>query len=510
MQSDLEIYAHSRELVKAGQPDEAYQIVLNLVMKKTELWEPYYEAAIFSFYNNDYKTALGFFRMAAKREKSSAVSIVDLTNLLLAQGQYSEALDTWKSKLLAPASRGLMAAFMEFLSGKDEAPERAADFFKDRIGGPKVQYPGFCNLVRQSTLERQSQILPAEDIPPTKVHYYNMQAPLEPASRFPAVSKFELSNAVVRPLSDVVIIGDRGAIPDYFDLEEHLLYDTFTRRAIPMAGGELFVVAKEAVRKKLNAGIILTSYAITNWTHFLTEIMPIVAMVEDLNIPVSVPLLISKPGARQMLEFLELVKAPGRFIEIIDAPTLVDQAIWFTPASTVPFEWLKSKCGKPVQYSPSDCLFSPGSMTALKARIVNSCPSLSEGERVKVLIDRNSARRRVTNRDELVRYFSEKGYVIAIPEQMSLKEQMELFSRASVIVGQTGAGLANMLFAPAGAKIIVLSGHPEDPGPHNYFPNIARTLGHEVHFMAFGPPNPNLHIDFEVSLGILDQYRELV
>lgn len=510
MQTDLEIYTQSKALAQSGRPEEAYQIVLDLVLKKTELWEPYYEAAIFSFYNNDHKTALGFFRMAARRETTTAVSIVDLTNLLLAMGQYSEALDIWKTKLAGPVSSEIKVAFMEFLSGKGESPDRMEAFFKDRVGGSKVEYPDFCHLTRQSSLEPRVQVLPAESIPVVKVQYSNMNVPLMPASEFPAIFMFDLSQAVARPYSDVVIAGDKGIIPDYFDIEEHLLYDTFTRRSIPMAGGELFLLAKDVVRKRIASGVILTSYAITNWTHFLTEIMPIVAMVEELGIPVSVPLLISKPGAAQMLEFLDLIKAPGRPIEIIDAPTLVEQATLFTPVSTVPFEWLKSRCGVPVRYSPSDCLFSPGAIATLKRRIGNLCPSVSEGKRVKVLIDRNSARRRVTNREEVVRYFSEKGYVIAIPEQMSLKEQMDLFSQASVIVGQTGAGLANMLFAPAGARIIVLSGHPEDPGPHNYFPNIARTLGHEVHFMAFGPPSPNLHIDFEVDLTFLEQIKDLL
>jgi len=122
---------------------------------------------------------------------------------------------------------------------------------------------------------------------------------------------------------------------------------------------------------------------------------------------------------------------------------------------------------------------------------------------VKVFIDRNSPRRRVINREAVVSYFSEAGYVIAQPEQLSLKEQIDLFSTATVIVGQTGAGLANMLFAPEGAKIIVLSGNPEDPGPHNYFPNLARALGHEMHYMAFGPPASDLHIDFEVDIKAL-------
>ncbi len=500
MPSDAELYAQSRALVKAGKPNEAYKLALDLVMKKTDLWEPYYEAAVFSFYNNDERSAQGFFRLAAQREKDSAVSTQDLTNLLLAQGKYGEALDIWKRKLEAPVSKRDLAAFLEFLSGDHVTEERAEDFFRGRVGGPKVQYPGFCHLMRQGSLPGKVEVIPEEPIPPECVHYYNMQAPGASGSSFSSIWVHELSDAIVRPYSDLVIMGDKGIIPDFFNLEEHLLYDTFIRRSIPLAGGDIVLVSKEAVRKRLPTGVVLTSYTINNWTHFLTEIMPIVAMTEALGIPTHVPLLISKPLASQMMDFLNLIKSPERAIEIISCPTQVVEAIWFTPVSTVPFEYLKSRCGVTVHYSPSELLFSPAALAALKESISHHCSSDHENPPVKVFIDRESALRRVTNREEVVHYFSEAGYVIARPELMTLREQMELFSRATVIVGQSGAGLANMVFAPPGSKIIILSGNPEDPGPHCYFPNLARALGHETHYMAFGLPMTDLHIDFEVDL----------
>jgi hypothetical protein len=509
MPSDAEIYAQSRALVKAGKPDEAYKLALDLVMKKTELWEPYYEAAIFSFYSNDYKSALGFFKMAALREKKSAVATVDLTNLLLAQGHYSEALDIWKAKLSKPVSREALAAFLEFVSGESESADRADEFFRERVGGPKMLYPDFCHLMRQSALPDKVEVIPQEPIPSTQVQYYNMQAPGIPGSSFPGIWVYELRNAIVRPYSDLVIMGENGIIPDYFNLEEHLLYDTFIRRSIPFAGGDLILVSKEATRKKLPAGIILTSYTINNWAHFLTELMPIVAMAEALEIPTRVPLLISKPIASQMIDFLNLIKSPERAIEIISCPTQVVEAIWFTPVSTVPFEYLKSRCGKPVHYAPSDLQFSPSALAHLKAGIQAKRPLQAGEARVKVFLDRDSARRRVINQKEVVQYFADAGFVIAKPEHMSLQAQIDLFSRAEVIVGQTGAGLANMLFAPEKARIIVLSGNPEDPGPHSYFPNLARALGHEMHYVAFGPCSADLHIDFEVDLEELDRSQEL-
>lgn len=60
---------------------------------------------------------------------------------------------------------------------------------------------------------------------------------------------------------------------------------------------------------------------------------------------------------------------------------------------------------------------------------------------------------------------------------MAPAEQIRLFSRATVIVGQHGAGLAHMLWLPAGSTVVEIQ-PPLVPGVDHIFRELALALGH--------------------------------
>jgi len=62
--------------------------------------------------------------------------------------------------------------------------------------------------------------------------------------------------------------------------------------------------------------------------------------------------------------------------------------------------------------------------------------------------------RRVANEADLMPILEKFGFEIHETQGMSLGEQMKLFSGAECVVSIHGAGLANLLFAPPGAKVI--------------------------------------------------------
>ena len=64
--------------------------------------------------------------------------------------------------------------------------------------------------------------------------------------------------------------------------------------------------------------------------------------------------------------------------------------------------------------------------------------------------------RAMRNLDAVTERLAKRGYAIVQPEKYSVRQQIEMFSRARIIVGQTGAALANICFAPLGAKILEL------------------------------------------------------
>jgi hypothetical protein len=75
----------------------------------------------------------------------------------------------------------------------------------------------------------------------------------------------------------------------------------------------------------------------------------------------------------------------------------------------------------------------------------------------KIYISRKNARyRRIVNEQELIPILKQRGYEIIFPEKLSLREQINTFSKAKVIVAPHGAGQTNLAFTPDNIKLIEL------------------------------------------------------
>jgi capsular polysaccharide biosynthesis protein len=74
------------------------------------------------------------------------------------------------------------------------------------------------------------------------------------------------------------------------------------------------------------------------------------------------------------------------------------------------------------------------------------------------------ANRNMENEAEIRSCFEAHGYVSVHPERMTLREQASLFAAATHIAGPLGAGLANTVFAPEQAEILMI-----DPGMYDFF-----------------------------------------
>jgi capsular polysaccharide biosynthesis protein len=107
-----------------------------------------------------------------------------------------------------------------------------------------------------------------------------------------------------------------------------------------------------------------------------------------------------------------------------------------------------------------------------------SLPRTEEKPRLRLYFSRSASnRRRVRNEDAVLKVLDAYGFTCANPENMSMREQVELFQRSEVIAGPHGAALAAMVFAPH-AKVLAL--YPQKH-PGAYFYSMARSCGLE-HF----------------------------
>ena len=65
-------------------------------------------------------------------------------------------------------------------------------------------------------------------------------------------------------------------------------------------------------------------------------------------------------------------------------------------------------------------------------------------------------RRRLVNEDEMVNKIVSLGFIEIFPGDYSLEEEMWIFSRAKMVVGPFGSGMANIIFCSPGARVIIL------------------------------------------------------
>lgn len=90
----------------------------------------------------------------------------------------------------------------------------------------------------------------------------------------------------------------------------------------------------------------------------------------------------------------------------------------------------------------------------LRERVLDRLPPRNETPRRIYISRRSSNMRLLVNEAALERALAARGFVIVHPEVLPVKVQVELFRGARVILGATGAGLANALFAAPEACVI--------------------------------------------------------
>ncbi len=111
----------------------------------------------------------------------------------------------------------------------------------------------------------------------------------------------------------------------------------------------------------------------------------------------------------------------------------------------------------------------------------------------KIYISRSrSAKRRITNEAELLPILARFGFEVVFPEELSYRQQVQLFSETRVIVGAHGAGFTNTFFCQ---NATILELHPETAIKPHYF-LLCKGLDLEYHYLIGSQSDEKL--DFTV------------
>jgi tetratricopeptide (TPR) repeat protein len=124
---------------------------------------------------------------------------------------------------------------------------------------------------------------------------------------------------------------------------------------------------------------------------------------------------------------------------------------------------------------------SPVAIQHLRRALGQRIAPLAAAPRRIYLSRRGAATRRLANEAELLPLLEQHGFVAVQAETLSASQQLALFQSAEVILGVDGAALANLLIAPAHAKVgvIVTRGLYQ---PRHYY--LSAPIGHDFTYLS--------------------------
>jgi len=317
---------------------------------------------------------------------------------------------------------------------------------------------------------------------------------------FPEIFVAEVADAMVYGGSNLVLAGDVVLRHDLYDFSRDSTSEELHGRTLidPKKGRVRWFLHDEAP-ELLSSAAVFTDATAPNYAHWLTEILPRIAMFCADERFAQVPLIVDAGLHRNLMESLLLVSGGER--EVICLPigrAIAVERLYVTSAcGYVPFGRRNTKLS-----GHSHGVFSPVALERVRAKLIEAAQQSGGVELPeKIYLRRTSGTRKVTNVAEIEKLLVSHGFAIVEPEKLSFVEQVSLFSNAKVVVGSSGAAMANIVFCRPGTEINILISVFADTS-YWYWQNIACATGNEVQYVLGRSERSDklgIHADFKID-----------
>lgn len=363
-------------------------------------------------------------------------------------------------------------------------PNISATAYVGRTGAP-------CEMLYEAAQVRRGAPLV---FPESKRALYDLG---ELAFDFPAVTVAVLKDTVVRGRSNVPTTPEALVWRDLVDLDVEIPPEAFYDRLVLSAD---HAAAEWRPHEPFEADYLPEAAVFTdgtsfNYAHWLTEILPRIAAFAASGRAASTPLIIDAELHPNMERSIALAAGPDATLHRLrpDQVLRVGRLHNVSPVGYVPF-----KLRTQAEQIPHG-LFAPGALGDMVARLRGAAGAGDRGARPRVLIRRNAAVRHMVNAAEIEAALVERGFQVVEPERLSFEAQVALYGSARLIVGPTGAAMANVMFCQPDCPMIVMTPWVRYTG-YWYWRRIAAATGAGPVVMAIGeqisPMEDVFHPDF--------------
>jgi capsular polysaccharide biosynthesis protein len=149
--------------------------------------------------------------------------------------------------------------------------------------------------------------------------------------------------------------------------------------------------------------------------------------------------------------------------------------------------------------------FNEGLMHFFQDKFIHDFTQSSHPERLVYITRGKARRRRVSNEDQVFELLVSRGFEKITLEDLHLKDQVQLFQEAKVVVASHGAGLTNIMFMQKGQTVIELK---SDNNNYWCYFSLARVYGLK-YFYNLSKGSSHNHRDADILVDI-DQLKKIV
>ena len=311
----------------------------------------------------------------------------------------------------------------------------------------------------------------------------------------PSDEWLHLDNAVVQD-GGIVLVGDElivyeAAADPTLDFVSGLHPFIFGSRMNP---NEVLVARRPSAERAIAEGILLSGRNDVNWYHWLIEYLPRVMQAHEV-IDKNVPVIVASRTPRSGIDALRSLT--DRPIIVIDADTSVSVALLHVVAP--PVQVLDTTH---VEWS-SGIAINPRPLHAMRQafRAENRLATRN------IFLQRNSQHRGIANARAIETVARAHGLEVVDPSHLSWEEQKLLFSEARLVVGASGAVMANYLLMPDGSRVLAMTSESLDGF---VLPAVIAQVAGVTFSYLFGKPTNRIgqfghrrdwfHGDFEIGV----------
>jgi capsular polysaccharide biosynthesis protein len=318
------------------------------------------------------------------------------------------------------------------------------------------------------------------------------------AYEYPEIYIAEVRNALVTGGTNLVMTDDFVICHDLYDFTRDFTSEELNGRAYIWPHHQRIAwLMSTASEHDLERAACFTDACAYNYAHWMTEVLPRINLFCNSEESLKVPLIVNDGLHKNLMESLYAVVGDKR--EIVTLPTgvgmQVDHLSLTSVAGYVPFERRSNRLK-----NHSHGRFSPFALLSMRQCLQDRLDTPSGPSIRRVFIKRNSGIRNITNASEIEELLVARGFSVIEPEFLTHAQQIALFSNADVVVGATGAAMANLIFCKLTTKIIIMISDYKFM-PYWYWQNMACAVGNRVTYV-FGKcvgPRAYLHSDFKVN-----------